>query len=427
MYIHVVKPNETIQSIASQYGINTQRIIIDNSLYNLPYLVIGQSLVIRIPEIVHTAQRGDTTVSIAMQYGIDEIKLLQRNPNLTQRNIINIGEQIVITYEDEGVQPIETYGYVYPYVRPNVLSAALPSITNCAIFGYGFREDGSLIPINDQPIIDSCYRYRTVPVMLLCSIGEDGNFNSELASVVFNSIPLQNTVIDNMIEIMKEKGYLGVDLDFEYINADDSEAYIRFVENVADKMHQNGFWVNVDLAPKTSSIQTGTLYEGHNYAALGEAADTVLLMTYEWGYTYGPPMAIAPLDQVRRVVEYAVTQIENQKIYLGIPNYAYDWPLPFQKGVTRATAFGNEAAVARAAQFGANINFDETAQSPYYEYYAPNGSKHVVWFEDARSISGKYDLIDEFNLRGGGYWNLMNPFTQNFAYISTRYNIDKNI
>ena len=418
MIIHVVRQNETVWSIASQYGVSAQRIIIDNNLYNLPYLVVGQALVIRIPRVVHTVRRGDTISNIASEYGITEMNIYQRNPNLTQRNTINTGEQIVISYEDEGTQSIEIYGYVYPYIRQNILSSALPNVTNCAIFGYGFREDGSLIPIDDQPIINACYRYKTVPVMLLCSIGEDGNFNSELASVVFNNIQLQNTVINNMIDIMKTKGYLGADIDFAYIN---------FVRNLADKMHRNGFWVNVDLAPKTSTSQEGTLYEGHNYAALGDAADTVLIMTYEWGYTYGPPMAIAPLNQVLRVVEYAVTQIENHKIYLGIPNYAYDWPLPYQKGVTRATAFGNEAAVSRAAQYGAAINFDETAQSPYYEYFAPNGSKHIVWFEDVRSISKKYDLVDEFNLRGGGYWNLMNPFTQNFAYVSARYDIIKNV
>lgn len=425
MIIHVVKANETIRSIGAQYGVSPQRIIIDNNLNNLPYLIIGQALLIRIPEITHTVRNGDTVESVASQYQITEMELFQRNPNLTQRNRLNVGEQIAISYQDQGINSIETYGYVYPYVRQNVLSAALPSITNCAVFGYGFRADGTLIPINDQPVINACYRYKTVPVMLLCSIDEDGNFNSNLASVVFNNAELQNTVINNMLDIMREKGYIGVDLDFEYINPDDADAYVRFVQNVANRMHQNGFRVNVDLAPKTSTSQEGTLYEGHNYAALGEAADTVLIMTYEWGYAYGPPMAIAPLNQVRRVVEYAVTQIENQKIYLGIPNYAYDWPLPYQKGVTRATAFGNEAAISRAAQYGAEIQFDYTAQSPYYEYYAQNGTKHIVWFEDVRSISGKYDLVDEFNLRGGGYWNLMNPFTQNFTYTSTRYNVEK--
>ena len=49
-----------------------------------------------------------------------------------------------------------------------------------------------------------------------------------------------------------------------------------------------GLPVFVALVPKTSADQRGDLYEGHDYRLLGEAADFVFLMTYEWGYTYQP-------------------------------------------------------------------------------------------------------------------------------------------
>ena len=86
------------------------------------------------------------------------------------------------------------------------------------------------------------------------------------------------------------------------------------------------------LAPKTSAGQKGTLYEGHDYTAIGAACDAALLMTYEWGYTYGPPMAVAPIRNVRQVVEYALTEIPPEKIWLGVPTYGYDWTLPYEKG-----------------------------------------------------------------------------------------------
>lgn len=57
-------------------------------------------------------------------------------------------------------------------------------------------------------------------------------------------------------------------------------------------------------------------------------------MTYEWGFTYGPPMAVAPLNAVERVVQYAVSRIEAGKLLLGFPNYAYDWTLPYEAGLT---------------------------------------------------------------------------------------------
>ena len=55
-------------------------------------------------------------------------------------------------------------------------------------------------------------------------------------------------------------------------------------------------------------------------------------------------MAVAPVGAVRRVVEFALTQMDAAKILLGFPNYAYDWTLPFTAGATRAQSIGNEAA-----------------------------------------------------------------------------------
>lgn len=136
-------------------------------------------------------------------------------------------------------------------------------------------------------------------------------------------------------------------------------------------------------------------------------------------------MAVAPLNQVRRVVEYAVTEIPVEKINLGIPNYGYDWPLPFEQGVTKAQSIGNIQAVQIAREQGAIIQFDEVAQSPFFRY-TQNGIEHEVWFEDIRSIQAKFDLMDEFGIRGAGYWQIMRLFRANWALMNDRYQIIKN-
>ena len=351
--------------------------------------------------------------------------LLQYNPELITSHYLYPGQQLTISFQEEKRREININGFAYPHIRRDVLIRTLPYLTYLTIFSYGFTTDGELIEINDQPLINLAYQYQVAPVMSISSITEDGNFSSEHASALFQDPALQDMVLDNIENVMLTKGYLGLDIDFEYIPAADREGYIAFVEKAADRMHEHGFFVNTDLAPKVSADQPGLLYEAHDYAAIGQVSDTVMLMTYEWGYTYGPPMAVAPLDQVRRVVNYAVTEIPPAKIMLGIPNYGYDWPLPYERGVTQATAIGNERAVEIAAQNSAEIQFDETAQSPYFEYWTRDGKKHVVWFEDVRSIQQKYNLIDEFELRGAGYWTIMRPFNQNWAFVSAAYDIRK--
>lgn len=127
-------------------------------------------------------------------------------------------------------------------------------------------------------------------------------------------------------------------------------------------------------------------------------------------------MAVAPINKVRQVVEYALTEIPADKILMGIPNYAYDWPLPFERGITAARTIGNVEAVRIAEENGAQIRFDETAQSPYFTYWRDQ-VEHEVWFEDVRSIEAKLRLAAGYGLKGVGYWNLMRPFRANWVLL----------
>ena len=84
-----------------------------------------------------------------------------------------------------------------------------------------------------------------------------------------------------------------------------------------------------------------------------------------------------PLDQVKKVLDYAVTVMPAEKILLGVPNYGYDWTLPFRQG-TAAKALTNTAAVTLAGAVGAEIRFDERARSPWFRYTDSEGRQHEV-------------------------------------------------
>ena len=148
-------------------------------------------------------------------------------------------------------------------------------------------------------------------------------------------------------------------------------------------------------------------------------------MTYEWGYTAGPPMAVAPMPQVRQVLDYALTVMPPQKIFLGVPTYGYDWPLPFQQGVTRAPSLSPQEALALARRYGAEIRYDETAQSPWFRYTAEDGIIHEVWFEDARSSLAKFRLAADNGLQGVGLWNLMRSAPQTYLVLNGAFGIEK--
>ena len=421
--IHVVQPGETLYGIAGQYGADPNLLRSENGVPADNALAVGQTLVIQSIRTFHIVQPGQTLAGIAAQYGISLRALYRNNYWLGGSPAVESGQLLVIDYGESKLGGAFTNGYAYPFIQRQQLSAVLPYMSYLTPFTYGITAQGGLLPLADEALLSEAARLGAAPLMHLSSLTEDGSFSSERAARVLTDTSLQGPLIEQITATMEEKGYRGLDVDFEFIPGAQREDYVRFIQALHSRLSPLGYPVIVALAPKTYAAQPGLLYEAHDYAGLGAAADFVLLMTYEWGYTYGPPMAVAPLPNVRQVLDYAVTEIAPEKIYLGIPNYGYDWPLPFEQGVTRARSISNQEAVAIAVENGAEIQYDERAQSPYFRYTAAGGTEHEVWFEDARSMSAKLRLISEYGLHGAGYWNLMRPYPQGWTVLNALYDV----
>lgn len=242
MQIYVVKPGDNVDRIAAEFQIPVETIIYDNQI-EYPYrLAIGQALFLRSGQ--------------------------------------NSGERT----------PLYVSGYAYPFIDREVLAETLQWLTAIYIFSYGFTTDGNLIPppADDNPVIEAALDAGVRPVLTLTPLGADGRFNNNLVTELTGSLEAQRTLILALGSEMQQKGYGGLDIDFEYISAGDRENFARFVERTTQVMNLLGYPVSVALAPKTSRDQPGLLYEGVDYRLLGAAANRALLMTYEWGYTYGP-------------------------------------------------------------------------------------------------------------------------------------------
>lgn len=286
MEIYVVQSGDTAAEIAERFGISLSRLISDNSLSAYGELAVGQALLILHPQVIHTFKQGESLFSVAEMYGTSVMQLYRNNPTLIGAEYIPEGTQITISFTDRPAAEAEISGFAYGYIKRDVLRAALPYLTYLIVFGYGFNEDGSIISVDDTEIIGIAHEYQTAVLLSLTSINQDGTFSSAKIERILTDIELQNRVIANLIEVIIQKNAQGLDIDMEYIPPNYREQFTAFAENAAAQLNAAGLKLHIDLAPKTSAEQTGTLYEAHDYASLGAAADMVFLMTYEWGYTY---------------------------------------------------------------------------------------------------------------------------------------------
>ena len=381
MQIHVVQPGETLWLIANRYGVTVNQIITENELVDANQLVPGMALVIPVGSVAPPADRPEIDVNAYT---------------------IHTGET--------GACEIQEVGQFSTYSMP---------------FAYRMREDGGLDAIDDTEILRSDAAERIVPVLTITNFSATET-GSQLAHTILASTDIQDQLFTNIENVMKEKSYQGINVDFENVLQADRELYNQFLQRLVDRLHPKGYFVSTALAPKTSGEQKGILVEAHDYEAHGRIVDFVVLMTYEWGYRFGPPQAISPLNQIKRILDYAVTVIPRDKIFFGFQIYARDWLLPHVEG-QEAETFSQQEALRRAIQYGASIQYDEVAQSPFFRYTDAQGQSHEVWFEDARSAQAKFDMVKEYNLRGISYWVLGYPYPQNWLLLEENFTIRKRI
>ena len=418
MLIYTVKPGDTLAGISRRYGLSPLRIAADNGLSDMSRLVPGQNLLINVDSVRYILDEGQTLFSISQEYGVPLDELIKANPGLNPLNL-RPGDTVMIPVaRREKRRPILVNGYAYPSINTNSLNCVLPFLTFLSPFSYKLTPTAELVSPDDSDLIFRAQRSAVMPIMVVTSIFDEGS-STEVLSVILASEELQERLIGNILSELTGKNYYGVNMDIEYIAPDDRERYNAFLERLTERLHNEGFIVMSALAPKISADQPGVLYEAHDYAEQGRIVDYVIIMSYEWGYTYGPPLAVSPINEVRRVLDYAVTEIPPGKILMGMPNYGYDWTLPFMRG-TPAQSVSLTQAVDLALRYGVEIQFDEQAQTPYF-YYTDNGTQHVVWFDDPRSIDAKLQLIDDYRLAGASWWTVNRCYVPNWLVLQNMY------
>jgi spore germination protein len=426
LQIYVVQKGQSLYEIGNAFGVPYQEIAILNEIPDPSRLAVGQAIVIPITGSFHSVRPGQSLYSISKLYGLSVSELARIN-GISQTGILQVGQRLYIPPKQKPLA--DSLLYVEPRtpvteVMIEEVKKRVDALTYLAMFSYEVKRDGSL----KEPSIDSiptiaknAQAYNALVVSNL----EDFAFNADLAHAIFTNDEAQNQLFGNLIQIANDIGYSDIHFDFELLHPEDRDLYTNFLRKARDRFHKAGLTISAAIVPKTSDIRTG-IYGAHDYAAIGSIVDFVTLMTYEWGYTYSAPQAVSPIGPVTAVVQYAVSQIPANKVFLGQNLYGYDWSKPYPpEGGKAAKAISPQQATLLAVKENAAIVYDYVAQAPHFTYTDAEGVFHEVWFEDARSIQAKFDLIKRFKLKGIMYWKLGLSFPQNWVLLEDNFTIRK--
>lgn len=426
MIIHIVQPGETIYTIAAYYNVEVTRLVEENGLINPEQLVAGQTIVIAYPAQVYIVQEGDTLDGIASTFGVTRMQLLRNNPFLSNREFIYQGETIVIRYDTQGNVSINAYAY--PFIDKDILRKTLPFLTYLTIFNYQTIENGEIVGSDETELILTAKEYGVAPLMSLSTLNAQGISDIEVVnSILYDEANLMRH-IENILSILREREYYGLNISLVKLNQQNSPAYENFITRLSSRLKAEGYVLFITMIPRITVSSSEITFEQVDYTAFGRLADYLQILSYGWGSFAGPPSATSPAFLTRMLLRNAIITVPPEKIFAGISVIGYDWQSPYIIGISKANALTTDAAIELALQTGSVIMFEENSQAPYFEYHVTvegREVRHIVWFSDARSIDSSVKFVPEFGIQGIGVWNIMSYFTQMWLVINSQYNINK--
>ncbi len=427
MIIYVVQDGDTITTIANKFGVSEARIIQENGIQNAGDLVIGQTIVITDPQEIYIVQEGDTLSEIASKHEIPIMQLYRNNPFLWEREYIYPGEELIISYNTSTT--ISTNGYAFPFIDMRIARESLPYLTYLSILNYQTLRRGEIESFyDDSELIEIAKQFGVAPLMLITSLTFRGERNPEIVYEILLNPDFQDNHARNMLKVMKEKGYYGVNITITHLNETNQKLYFDYLKRITSYLGKEGFPVFTTIDPNYIEEEDELQFENIDYSDYNDVIRLLYFMKFFWGTQYGPPMPVTSIKNISLYVDFIKQTIEPEKIGIGFPMIGYDWTLPYISYSSIGNAITIEAAIELARLRDATILFDEVSETPYFRYITQVGNEmvqHIVWFVDARTIEALVKLVMKNGLQGTGLWNIMSYIPQLWLIINSNFNIYK--
>lgn len=405
MFIHIVQPGESLFSISRRYDSSIDQIRSTNGLTELN---VVPGLALLIPLYIYTVQPGDTLISIASKAFVPLEQLRAANP-LINPDSLQAGMKLTIpNISNYLASTLSFYVVRTPELDQSLIRDFAPYSTSISIFEYHIAGNGDIAnTLNDLTAIQTTWNFRVRPLATITNLTPEG-FSPELVHQVLNNPTARTNLVNNITYLVTNKGYGGVNIDFERVLAEDRDLFTGFLRELSDRLRPLGRTLTIAVPAKTS--EEIPWLKGYDYGGIGSVVDFMFIMAYDFHHAGSEPGPVAPITDVRRTVEFAIRFVPRRKIIIGVPLYGYDWIIPHRPG-TAAPAISNQSAIETAIRYQSPIQYSEEYKSPFFRYRDQEGQLREVWFEDVRSMSEKMILIREYALDGIGAWQLTLGFT----------------
>ena len=226
------------------------------------------------------------------------------------------------------------------------------------------------------------------------------NSNMSETSKMLSDYKSRETVINQIINYIKQYNLDGINIDFEGMYEADKDNFSRLLIEIRPRLNEIGAVLSVDVTAPDGAPEWSLCYDRYT---IGKVADYVMFMAYD---QYGVSATKAGTTAGHNWVEANVKkflgqeEVKAEKIILGIPFYTRVWKEINGNVISSVVNIGN---VNNVIPSNATKTWDEDLQQ-YYVEYKKGGATYKIWVEDEKSIEAKLDLVSKYNLGGAAYW-----------------------
>lgn len=346
-------------------------------------------------------------------------------------------------------QPPRVLGFLPYWTMAEATQSA--ALTDIAYFSVTLDGQGKLVERDDDGNVDP--GLNRLDSELLADWMEQAHADQQKVHVTITvlrnddvtnlllSQSAQQQAVNTIEQLVVSAPFDGVVIDIEYTGEVTDTLRQRYTDFLA-KVNQSLEQVNPNLELSAAVFgSAASKYQLWDTGAMAEHLDYVIVMTYDYhvrsSATAGP---VAPIfgkgegrwqDDIITNLRDLLKVVPPEKVFLGIPFYGYEWTTTsadpgantFPSSGLTAT-YKRVAELLRDAEANAREHWDEDALSPYITYRGDRGETQLIYYENARSISYKADLVKELRLGGMAIWAIgyEGPHAELWQVISNKFN-----
>lgn len=301
-----------------------------------------------------------------------------------------------VTHDESSVQSLRKHASAMTHISPTWLT----------------MNAGGDIALKEQPEVTELARSNGLK---LCPLVVNERFRADVADAILRDPVRRKANAQKLCSLVEEKGWDGLNLDFEGSLLRNRDHYTEFVALVSERLRPQGFELSLDVVGQTraprpipadgDTSDAGTWADAYDFKALGALVDRFVIMGYDFHQASDPPGPVGPTWWLREILDWTRLHMDLSKVVLGLPFYGRRWTAQSLDRFPDSDALIHTQVASLLAEKGGRPIYDWDAQSWQYRYEA-NGAEKIVWFDDATSISARLKLIHEYGLAGAAFWRL---------------------